>query len=95
MLNNVETECRDQLRVHWKSNRHYSLCLYQQAQQEFIYCWPLAREGEHQFSFAASETTIFELREPDSPTILVTKAFKILKDHNTGRHRRRNPWSFF
>jgi hypothetical protein len=94
VLNNAETECRDQLRVYWKSNRDYSLCLYQQAEEQFIYCWKLAHEGEYQFPFAASETTIFELRDTKSQKILIAKTFKILKDHNS-RHRRRNPWSFF
>lgn len=95
VLNESEAECRDQLRVQWKANQVYSLCLYQQAKEEFLYCWQMSREGEYQFPFAASETTTFELREINNQKVLVEKAFKVLKDHNTSRHKRRNPWSFF
>lgn len=88
-----ETECRDTLRVKWKSVQQYSLCLYQKAEEQSLYCWRAAQEGEYQFAFVASKTTEFELRDLDSQEILIAKAFKILTRES--RSRRRNPWNFF
>jgi len=95
VLGEDEVECRDQLRVKWKSNLFYSLCLYQQTKPESLHCWQSVKEGEYQFSFVASENTEFELRENPTQKILAIKTFKILTDHNNTRQRRRNPWSFF
>jgi Protein of unknown function (DUF3019) len=95
VLGENETECRDQLRVKWKANLIYSLCLYQQEKSQSLHCWSSTKEGEHQFSFVASETTEFELRDSQTQTIVAVKTFKILTDHNNTRQRRRNPWSFF
>lgn len=93
VLGSDESECRDTLHVKWKSQRHYSLCLYQKSAQQSLYCWSRAREGEHRFAFAASETTEFELREQEGQQILVAKAFRVLTRESGSR--RRNPWSFF
>lgn len=93
VLAETQTECRDTLRIKWKSAQQYSLCLYQKAEDQSLYCWRAAHEGEYQFAFAASETTEFELRDLNSQEILIARAFKILTRES--RSRRRNPWSFF
>jgi Protein of unknown function (DUF3019) len=95
VLGEDEIECQDQLRVKWKANSIYSLCLYQQANSQFLHCWPATQEGEYQFSFVGRENTAFELRDKQTQKTMATKVFKILSDHNTSRNRRRNPWSFF
>lgn len=95
VLGENEIECRDQLRVKWKANLIYSLCLYQEEKSQSLYCWQSTKEGEYQFGFVASENTQFELRDSQTQQILAVKTFKILTDHNNTRQRRRNPWSFF
>jgi Protein of unknown function (DUF3019) len=95
VLGKDETECRDQLRVKWKANLIYSLCLYQEKNPHSLHCWQSSKEGEYQFGFVASENTRFELRDSQTQQTLAVKTFKILTDHNNTHHRRRNPWSFF
>jgi len=95
VLGQQETECRDQLRVQWQAARVYSLCLHQENNPSAIYCWQPAKAGKYQFDFVASETTEFHLRDVNTRAILSTKAFKILTDHRSAAHGRRNPWSFF
>jgi Protein of unknown function (DUF3019) len=95
VLGEDETECRDKLRVKWKANLIYSLCLYQEQNPESLYCWQSKKEGEYQFNFIASENIAFELRDSRTQKTLAIKTFKVLTDHNNANHRRRNPWSFF
>lgn len=95
VLGEDEIECRDQLRVKWKANTIYSLCLYQQENSQSLHCWHGTQEGEYQFSFVGRENTAFELRDKKTQKTIATKIFKILSDHNANRNRRRNPWSFF
>jgi hypothetical protein len=72
VLGSDESECRDTLHVKWKSQRHYSLCLYQKSSQQSLHCWPKAREGEH---------------ELEDQQILVAKAFTVLTRESRSRRR--------
>jgi hypothetical protein len=97
VLSEAESQCEDILVAEWKADndQHYSLCLFQRNNSMPIKCWKNVNFGVVQFNQAISATTIFELRDSNSQTLLGYQAFQVINAQKKFRRSRRNPWSFF
>lgn len=90
-----EEVCRDELEVHWVSERQQSLCLYQDGQSMPLQCWLEAKKGFYRFTLTASSSTDFLLRSDNSDKALGREVFEVVYQQKKYRRQRRNPWSFF
>jgi hypothetical protein len=90
-----EEVCRDELEVHWASERQQSLCLYQDGQPMPLQCWLEAKSGFYRFTLTASSSTDFQLRSDNSEQALGREVFEVVYQQKKYRRQRRNPWSFF
>ena len=97
VLSEAEAYCKDILVAEWKSadNQNYSLCLYQVNNKTPIECWQNTSFGKTEFTQAIAKTTLFELRDRDSQTLLGQESFQVINAQKKYQRSRRNPWSFF
>ncbi len=97
VLSEAEIYCDDVLMAEWKSeaNEKYSLCLYKREDKHPIECWKNVSFGKVEFTQSLAKTTVFELRDMDTHTVLGRESFQVINAQKKYQRSRRNPWSFF
>lgn len=95
VLSAKETICKDDVEIQWKSEAHYSLCLYSDEEPQPLHCWKEAWEGSHELFVETSTAIDFYLKNADTQQVLASQIFEVIQDVQRYRRRRRNPWSFF
>ena len=88
-----ETECNDELQMHWRTGDPVSICIAESLQDEPLHCWENVSEGHFAYMVSAVESKLFQLRS--SSGVIAEQTFEIVHDDKRYRRSRKNPWSFF
>lgn len=97
ILSAAESHCDDVLVAEWtaEDKKEYSLCLFQQHSTTPLECWRNSTFGKTEFNQTIAATTVFELRDIGSQTLLGQEIFQVINAQKKYQRARRNPWSFF
>lgn len=87
--------CHDNVELHWQSPISYSVCMYQNLDEQPLACWTHANLGTYTMQLSASESLTFYLRNMSEAETLSTVEFSVIKNNNNVRRKRRSSWSFF